>query len=373
MLLIPFRLSLVCLFFCASLSVLNAQDLPSSKVDSALIERTIVEAKWKYVYTLHANSNTIIHESGDDYDFFLYFRYDYTAEEFLNGRYERKAWALSGDQIFFPFRNVKVFRVAQAGRDNLALEFTQPNSKGNYQYHFVRVSDEDAPFIKAVNRLPTVTVEGYTKRKRRKRRRRKGDDVAGIKKNKRWWSFKWLKRKKRKKNVDEQETKVAQADKNRRKTKDGIVAADLTIEMTGGGFFGGIDPVMRDHTVIKSGGRLVKEFKTVQTDLVHHAADLDIEEYNRLAKFILDKGFFTFDRVYDCSSEVCTKRKRMKPTPIPLRIMVNNGKRKKVVNIAIWGQDERGVKYVDYPDELEDVIQAVLKISNGASGSFARK
>lgn len=373
---------LTCLVLLGTLSGVLAQaDRPlqhgtesgTPSVDSALIERTIVEAKWRYVYTMHVGSNTIIHEAGNEYDFYLYFRYDYTAEEFLNGRYERKAWALAGDQIFYPFRNVNVFTVTQAGRQNLALEFTQQNSKGAYQYHFVRVNDDDAPFIKPVNQLPTVLVEGITKQKQ-KRRRSKGDEIAGVKKNRRWWPFRKRKESERTPSAKSVKREKEKEEKEERRiSKEGVAAVNTMIEITGGGFFGGIDPVMRDYTVIKPGGRLVKEFKSVQTELRRTTADLDVEVYNKLAEFIERKGFFDLDRVYDCSSEACVNRKRLKPTPVPLRIAVSNGRRKKVVNIAIFGQDNRGIRYVDYPQELEDVIQAVLKVSNGAEFSFAKK
>ena len=349
---------------CVMLSV-RAQTAP---IDSALIERTIVEAKWRYTHTLHVESATVIHEAGAEYDFYLYWRYDYSAEEFLNGKYERKGWALAGDQLFYPFRNVKVFRVAQAGRENLALEFTQPNSKGHYQYHFVRVGDDDAPFVKPINQLPTVQVEGQAGPKS-KRRKLKGDEVAGIKKNRRWWPFKRRKAKD-KPTKEAKPPKVRKSD--RRRDENGVLAANVLIEMTGGGYFGGIDPVMRDHTVIKPGGRLVKEFKTVQTDLRRVATDIDVTEYNRLVEFILKKNFFDFERVYDCHTEACVKRKRQKPTPVPLRLAISDGKRKKVINIAIWGQDRRGARYVDYPQELEEIIQAILKVSNGAEYGFAR-
>ncbi len=353
-------------------------------IDSALIERTIVEAKWRYAYTLHVGSNTIIHEAGEEYDFFLYFRYDYTAEEFLNGRYERKAWALAGDQLFYPFRNVNLFRVRQASQAGLALEFTQPNSKGNYQYHFVRVSDEDAPFVKPVNQLPTALVEDFSTRKR-SRRRGADDHVTGVKKDRRWWPFGKNKRNRDADDVDEddepskREVRIAEREAGReerkearRFSKDGELATDMMIEMTGGGFFGGIDPVMRDHTVIKPGGHMVKEFKTVNMDLRRTSVDIDVEEYNRLAKFIKEQGFFDLERSYDCETEMCQARKRTKPTPIPLRIAVGTGNDKKVVNIAIWGLDERGVRYVDYPKGLEEVIQAVLKVSNGATYTMAK-
>ncbi len=351
-------------------------------VDSALIERTIVEAKWRYVYTLHVGSNTIIHEAGNEYDFFLYFRYDYTAEEFLNGRYERKVWALAGDQLFYPFRNVNLFRVRQASQEGLALEFTQPNSKGNYQYHFVRVSDDDAPFIKPINQLPTALVEGLSTSKRQ-RRRSANDHVTGVKKDRRWWPFGKTKRKRgddsdddepseREQRLAEREREREERQEARRFSKDGEQATDMMIEMTGGGYFGGIDPVMRDHTVIKPGGHMVKEFKTVNSDLRRTSVDIDVEEYNRLAAFIKDQGFFDLDRSYECRTEMCQMRMRTKPTPVPLRIAIGSGNDRKVVNIAIFGPDERGVQYVDYPKGLEEVIQAVLKVSNGATYSMAK-
>ncbi len=341
-----------------------------ANVDSSLIERSIVEAKWRYEYTMHVASNTVIHEAGNDYDFFLYFRYDYTAEEFLNGRYERKAWALAGDQLFYPFRNVNVFRVTEANREDLSLEFTQPNSKGHYQYHFVRVNDDDAPFVKPVNQLPTVLVESVGKQRSR-RRRMPGDEVAGVKKSRRWWPF--ANRRSKTERVAERAARKAKKQEERDIRKGNPTAADLTIELNGGGYFGGIDPVMRDYTIIKPGGRLVKEFKSVQTDLQRKAVDLDIEAYNELAEFIDNKGFFDMERTYECNSPMCLERMRQKPTPVPLRMAVRLGKRSKVVNITIWGLDERGIRYVEYPDELEEVIQAVLKVSNSAEYSFARK
>ena len=360
-------------------------------VDSALIERTIVEAKWKYVHTLHVGSSTIIHEAGDEYDFYLYFRYDYTAEEYLNGEYQRKAWALAGDQVFYPFRNVKLFRVRQASQEKLALEFTQPNSKGNYQYHFVRVSDDEAPFVKPVNQLPTALVEGYSKRRRKRGGLDRDDAVTGIKKDRRWWPFRRKQRAdgeptRREERLARREERLARRDERRedrqeekatrkearRYAKDGEAAVDMMIELTGGGFFGGIDPVMRDHTVIKPGGHMVKEFKTVNTDLRRNSVDIEVEEYNRLAKFIREQGFFELDRQYDCTTEMCQTRKRVRPTPVPLRIAIRIGNDKKVVNVAIWGQDRRGVNYVDIPKGLEEVIQAVLKVSNGATYTMAQ-
>ena len=221
-------------------------------------------------------------------------------------------------------------------------------------------------------------MEGLSK-EQRKRRKLSGDEIAGVKKNRRWWPFKKKdqdddepnerKLERQQRRAEKQEERLAQREARDNKKP---IPADMTIELTGGGFFGGIDPVMRDYTVIKPGGRLIKEFKSVHTDLRRTATDIDVEEYNRLAQFIVDQGFFELERSYDCHSEMCMNRKRLKPTPVPLRIAVSTGKQFKVVNVSIWGLDERNVRYVDYPDELENIIQAVLKVSNGAEFSFAK-
>ena len=55
-------------------------------------ERLLIESKWRYTYTLHAESNTIIHKADNQYDYYLYFRYDYTYQEFLNDRLNQGEW-----------------------------------------------------------------------------------------------------------------------------------------------------------------------------------------------------------------------------------------------------------------------------------------
>ena len=310
-------------------TALHAQEDASGffKVD----DRFIVETKWKYTYTLHVESNTIIHKAESFYEFFLYFRYNYTYEQFLNGKLTKGAWSLNGDQLFYSFRNINKFVISDVNKELLVLEFTQPNSKGTYQYHFVRVGSADAPFVRPPYELPEVNVEAPDPKRK---------DEPG------WIAF--GKKKKRKK-----EEEAAKADQEY-----------ISIELIGGGYYGGIDPVQRDYIQIKTDGRLIKEFKSQHQDLVVTKKNIPREELERFIQFVMDQKFFELQPVYDCNSAQCLRRKGIKPTPIPLRLAVSYGSRRKVITISIWGKDERNTKYVEYPDSLDNIIDAIQRMAS---------
>ncbi|HEB62439.1 MAG TPA: hypothetical protein ENI82_04720 [Bacteroidetes bacterium] len=54
----------------------------------------------------------------------------------------------------------------------------------------------------------------------------------------------------------------------------------------------------------------------------------------------------------------------MKPTPIPLRLVIAYGTRKKVITISIWGKDKNSVHYVNYPPALDNIIDAIQRMAN---------
>ena len=83
----------------------------------AVPERMIAETKWRYTYAIHLESNTIIHQAEDFYDYFLHFRYDYTFEQYLNGQMTRGAWSLNGSELFYSFKHIKKFEIAQFLKD----------------------------------------------------------------------------------------------------------------------------------------------------------------------------------------------------------------------------------------------------------------
>ncbi len=311
-------------------------------------ERLFVESKWRYTYTLHAESNTIIHKADKAYEFFLYFRYDYTYQEFLNGKLTRGNWSLNGRSLFYSFQHVNKFEIVQLNKSLLVLEFTQKNSKGRYQYHFVRVDSKDAPFVKPANELPEVLVEADGDSSQR------GAGIGKNKKKKDWLAM--LKRKNRK-----PETPAAPP------------PTYISVELIGGGYYGGIDPVLKDFIQIKTDGRLIKEFHSVHNGLLVTKKNIPRQELEMFADYVLKQGFFNFDRAYDCPDQRCQKRKGGKPTPIPLRLAITYGEHKKMVTIAIWGQDNLGIKYVDYPPQLDNIIDAIQRMANRLEDTVVKK
>lgn len=319
------------------LSLLGQVGENSSDVSSdyaAVDERKIVETKWRYTYALHLESNTIFHKAEKDYEYFLHFKYDYTYQQFLNGKYDKGVWSINGSDLFYSFKHINKFEIAQVTKNILVLEFVQPNSKGTYQYHFVRVETEDTPFVKPANELPDILVEELNPKKNKNQ----------------WWTFN---KKKRKKKGKKRKKKEVPKEKE----------TYISIELIGGGYYGGIDPVLRDYIHIKSSGRLIKEFKSVNKGLMVTKKTIPREELEAFAEFIVGQNFFEFERLYGCEDVICQKRKSNKPTPIPLRLAVAYGARKKVVTISIWGKDRNNVKYVDYPDAIDNIIDAIQKMA----------
>lgn len=295
-------------------------------------ERKVIETKWKYTYALHLESNTIIHKAENAYDYFLYFRYNYKYEQYLNGKYSKGTWSLAENELFYSFKHIQKFTISTINKKHLVLEFTQPNSKGTYQYHFVKVTSDDAPFIKPQNQLPDVNVEA----------------INPVKKEKKWWVF----------NKSKKKNKVK---KNKEREKDNLTY--ISIEVIGGGFYGGVNPTLRDYIQIKSDGRLIKEYKSVQNGLVVTKRNIPRKELEAFAEYILSQDFFKMERVYDCESELCQKRKQLKPTPIPLRLAVAYGDKRKVVTIGIFGKDAHNIRYIEYPEVLDKIIAEIQKMS----------
>ena len=333
------KYTLFACFLCLFPFLSEAQIIDNTSESSffAVDERKIVETKWRYTYAMHLESNTVIHQADEDYDFFLYFKYDYTYEQFLNGEFDKGIWSISDNELFYQFKHINKFVINDIDKEKLILEFNQPNSKGTYQYHFISVESKDAPFIKPANELPDINVEAIDPKQSKKR----------------WWA---TKRKKRKKKVEE------------------VADTYINIELIGGGYYGGIDPVIRDYIHIKSNGRLIKEHKSLTNGLAVTKKNISRDELEDFAEYVIKQKFFDFERIYDCNTSVCQKRKADAPTPIPLRLAIAYGNRKKVITIAIWGEDGRRVQYVDYPPALDNIIDAIQRMAHRIDDSYeARK
>lgn len=327
---------LVCLPILLSPYWILAQTPEESANYFEIDERKIIETKWKYAYALHLESNTIIHKAENTYEFFLYFKYNYTYEQFLNGKFSKGNWRLIDEELYYSFKHINQFTIAAIDKQVMILEFTQANSRGTYQYHFTKVNSSDAPFVKPVNELPLVNVEINNPQQTKKK----------------WWAF--GKKRKRKK----QQAAAAK-----------VPLTYISIEITGGGFYGGIDPVERDYIQIKNDGRLIKEFKTAYNGLMVTKKTIPRQELEKFAQSIIDKGFFDMERIYNCESLICQERKTEQPTPIPLRIAVAYGDRRKVITISIFGKDERKIQYVPYPEALDHIIAGIQNMAHRIDAS----
>lgn len=324
-------LSVICLMCSLSLVAQNRNYQKGDdffKVD----ERKLIETKWKYTYALHLESNTIIHRAEDAYEYFLFFRYNYTYQEYLNGKFSNGNWGLSQNELLYSFKHIEKFTVATANKKILVLEFTQPNSRGTYQYHFVKVASEESPFIKPRNELPDVNVEAINPNKAEKK----------------WWVFNKPKKKKVK--------KLKQVEPKKDEPY-------ISIEVVGGGFYGGINPTYRDYIHIKNDGRLIKEYKNRENGLVVTKRNIPREELEKFAEYVVSQDFFKMERVYGCESELCQNRQKKKPAPVPLRLAVAYKDKRKVVTINIFGKDNRNIQYVDYPPALDKIIAAIQKMA----------
>ena len=292
-------------------------------------ERQIIGTKWRYSYTLQLESNTTVHQADKSYQYFLFFKYDFTFEQFLHGKFAKGNWSLSGSTLFYSFRNIKKFEIAAIDNKTLVLEFQQPNSTGTYQYHFVAVESKDAPFVRPADELPEVIVEAEGKEKKKRP----------------WWSI----------------LRGSDDKKDEPKKKEPVY---VSVELVGGGYFGGIDPVIKDFIRINPDGRLVQEFQSVNQPLHVTKKTIPKAEMEAFGEYVSQNKFFDMQRMYDCNSPACERRKLLKPTPIPLRLMVSYGEKRKVITIAIWGQDQYKMKYVDYPPALDNIIDAIQRLAH---------
>lgn len=300
----------------------------SAQIYTTIDANRLRETKWRYSYMLHSESGMILHKAANTYQYYLYFRFDQTYQQMLNGSLSSGLWLLNDqNKLSYTFQDVNTFKIINLDADNLVLEFERPNSKGHFQYFFIN-ADDDNPFPKPPNELPTVKV------KERK--------ISKLP----WWvqgSFKG---------------------KNKTPTQPTPTPTYISIELVGGGYSGGVDPVTRDYIRIKTDGRLVQEYQSKSRGLVVTKKDIPREELERFCEFVVSQNFFEFKRAYDCEDQACETRKHYKPTPIPLRLSIAYGNRRKVISISIWGQDERKMRYVNYPPALDNIIDAIQKFAH---------
>lgn len=303
----------------------QAQSKPAKEeILPKIDENMFMETRWKYVRTYHPQSQTTIHEANEGYEFFVYFQYDYTYQTYLNGTLEKGNWLIDskGNEVYFQFRNMSWWKVLKIDKKNLELEFKI--GKGIFRYVFVDATKDESSFFDGEE----LGIEGFA-------------DIEGT---------------------------VEEEPKKAKKKMDNITPPAppaIEIQLVGGGYFGGIDPVLKDYIHIKPNGRMVREIETMQKGLRKTTKDIPREDLEKLIEFIETKGYFELEKTYDCTDGNCLRRKKDKPTPVPLTLVIRHGSKKKVVVIAIYGQDGKRGKYVSYPPEVDIIIENIRLLASG--------
>jgi hypothetical protein len=340
------------LLFSAPLSA-QPRDTANSRNYAPINENKLADTRWRYAYTTNSGSRTPIHAADENFSHYLWLKFDYTYEQVLNGKRSYGMWAVNDkkNKLYYKFKNSKWWDIVEFKDDKLILEFADKES--SLQFVFQRIPNDVAPFAKDKDQLPEVYVYDGAPSKKGKR----------IEKAKSTGFFAWF-------------SNIFRAPEVGKAAKDSTIAkiaynpnekaapVEIDIALVGGGYYGGIDPVLKNYIQIKTTGRVIKEQETEFKGAIKSKKDLSRQELENLARFILDKKFFDFANEYDCDSPECRNRKNQKPKPIPLRLTVQYGDQRKTVSIPIWGPDSGGRRrYIDYPPALDLIIENIMLAS----------
>ena len=109
---------------------------------------------------------------------------------------------------------------------------------------------------------------------------------------------------------------------------------------------------------------MIKEFKSTKNGLQVNKGYISRAELEQFMEYVKSQGFFDMKRIYDCDQLYCSKRKAQKPKPVPLRLVIAYGNRRKIVTVTIWGLDKNQVDYVPRPKGLDNIIFAIQEMGN---------
>lgn len=299
---------------------------------SKVTETHLVESWWQYRQTLHLASNQVVHQGLDAYPSFIHFRFDNTAEVALSGNISNHLWSLNRGVLHFPYRSDSLFCIHQPDPSSLHLSYSVGERREQYVYVFTKVEPRVTPFKRPWYELPTVLVTRDKK------------VVHSSQRKVPWWAFwrRWL-----------------HPDR-----PNGPPPIRIQIEVSGGGYYGGINPVYRQFVKINSEGRLVREVQTAREGLMVTRKNIPRNELEAFAYWIRDQGYFDLEREYDCKEQLCHRRKGEKPQPMPLQVMVTLGHQTKIISIPIWGLDNQHVQYIPYPPVIDQIVETVYRMAD---------
>jgi hypothetical protein len=138
-----------------------------------------------------------------------------------------------------------------------------------------------------------------------------------------------------------------------------IPSESLIISVSGGGFYGGINPPTISKTLVYSNGKIVVTNGTLYGDTTDSNFVVSLNEIKELEDIINENGFFYMSNLYDCSKmdTNCQNRKTSYPSPIPLLIEANFNNKSKTVEISMIDRD-----FLEYPTEIDTILLEIGKL-----------
>lgn len=141
--------------------------------------------------------------------------------------------------------------------------------------------------------------------------------------------------------------------------------AHIDIYVSGGGFRGGINPLIHNYIMISSSGYLQRLYETEVEGKVKTEAMIDRETLLDFVKWVAENGFFEMDRKYECADDdkQCQSRLKQYPKPIPMKLVIAVGPYRNVVSIPMYAphlQDD----LIEYPKEIRKIVEAIYDFAS---------
>ena len=137
----------------------------------------------------------------------------------------------------------------------------------------------------------------------------------------------------------------------------------IDIYVKGGGIILNGDSKLSDNISILHTGVVQREYKTKNEGVQRTEKKISKDELAKLAQYIVDMGFFDFEKEYDCAEADASCNTRMSKSPqlVPLQVSLIVGAQKNKINVAIYAPKTEK-NWVNYPANLEKIMNAIYTI-----------
>ena len=301
---------------------------------SKLEAKDLWHGHWQYRYSSKASNQVVVHRADTAQRLVWYFGFGNKLKIFENGEEREEAWDLKAGILTCRFGDIELWRVTAYGGEQLRLSYQSPLDSAWYHYHFERLAEAESPISLGPAWLPTLKIVHQEQAKEPRYPHRFVRAERGKRGSKR-------------PSLEPQPLKIE--------------PIFIQIEMVGGGYFGGPDPIYRNSLVIKNDGSVLRQTKSELQGLREYRGKISRKTLEELMLYIERQQFFDLDQGYHCRTEDCLKRMRQTPRPVAFRLAITYGERRKVVAVSIW-EGPAGLPWVDYPPELNDIVRAIEKV-----------